>query len=280
MNKKKYSIFPWYTSDESHKRILHHISFKFLCLSLYMIGLYYVSLTNLYEYNSLEQIKYCKVFSRNLAEVKIPKQKKLKKDFFKSGKKSKNENEVNNKDTNEQNSDESKNCCNGNSESNQMGNENNDSTNYINYKDMSVQLTKEQLYDVLNSLTKVPSKENLIHLWNQTLGVNKEELNVLLKDLLTFIPENTIGDRFAFRRVSDIEDPYLLMWFNFMTDFGKATSNEKDFTRNFYDLIKGKPSIDDIRNYIFSFLEEFQHEYNEIYKKCKKDIHSLMKNNT
>ncbi|SOV73818.1 Plasmodium exported protein (PHISTa), unknown, putative [Plasmodium sp. gorilla clade G3] len=277
MNKKKCRIFPWYSSDENHKRILHYISFKFLCLSLYMIGLYYVFLTNLYEYNSLEQIKGCNDCLRNLSEVKTPKEKKLKKGFFKNEKKSKNENKVNNKDTNKQNSDESKSCCSGNSAFNQMENENKDPTNYINYNDMSMQLTKEQLYDVLNSLTKVPPKENLIHLWSQTLGVNKEGLDVLLKDLLTYIPENTINDRINVVKYKESPDPYARMWFNFMGEFGRATLNENDFTRTFYDLIKGKPSIDDIRNYIFSFLEEFQHEYNEIYEKCKKDVISFMK---
>ncbi|SCQ12568.1 Plasmodium exported protein (PHISTa), unknown, putative [Plasmodium sp.] len=274
---KNSTISPMNNANENKKGTLHYISFKFLFLSLYMIVFYYVFLNKWNEYNSLIYIKSFNVCSRNLSEVKIPEKDKLQKSFFKNEKRSKKKNKVNKEDANEKNSDESK-SFNGDSKSNQVENENKCSTNYINYKDISVQLTKEQLFDVLNSITKVPPKENLTHLWNQTLGVNKELLDILIKDLLTFFPKNKINDCLAITHLRLIKDPYVLMWFHFMNEFGKVTLNETDFTRKFYDLIKGKPSIDDIRNYIFSFLETFQHEYNEIYDKCKREV-LLLQNN-
>lgn len=140
-------------------------------------------------------------------------------------------------------------------------------------------MTKEQLFDVLNSLKKVPPKENLIHLWNHTLGVNKKGLDDLIKDLLKYFPKNSISDRFELSEFKMTEDCYTKMWFDFMNDFGIATMNENEHTRSFYGLIERQPSIDDIRNYIFSFLEEYEQKYNELYEKCKSQIFSLKKTN-
>ncbi|ETW28833.1 hypothetical protein PFFCH_03753 [Plasmodium falciparum FCH/4] len=178
---------------------------------------------NSYEYNGLVHVKSFNKYSRNLTEVKTPKNEKFKKSFFKNKKKCDNENEVNNKDTNKRNTGEPKSCCSGNSESNQNENENDDATIDINYNDISIQLTKEQLFDVLNSLKKVPPKENLIHLWNHTLGVNKKGLDDLIKDLLKYFPKNSISDRFELLEFKMTEDCYTKMWFDFMKNKKKKS---------------------------------------------------------
>ncbi|SOS81603.1 Plasmodium exported protein (PHISTa), unknown function [Plasmodium sp. gorilla clade G1] len=252
---------------------------RYVCLMVYVVGFLNVFLDNSYAYNGLVDVKSFNAYSRNLTEVKSPKNEKFKKSFFKNKKKCDNENEVNNKDTNKRNTGEPKSCCSGNSESNQNENENDDATIDINYNDISIQLTKEQLFDVLNSLKKVPPKENLIHLWNHTLGVNKKVLDDLIKDLLKYFPKNSISNRFAFSDFKMTEGCYTKMWFDFMSDFGKATMNENEHTRSFYGLIERQASIDDIRNYIFSFLEEYEQKYNELYEKCKSQIFSLKKTN-
>ncbi|SCQ12613.1 Plasmodium exported protein (PHISTa), unknown function [Plasmodium gaboni] len=279
MNKYFCNQITWYRTKgyETRKKFINFLIY--VCLAVYVLGFLNVFLNNLYEYNGLVSVKSCNDCSRNLAEVKSPNNKKLKKGFFKNEKKSKKKNKVNKEDNDEQNTDGSKSCCNGNSESNQVENENDDSTNYLNYQDLSVQLTKEQLYNVLNSLTKVPKKENLINLWSQALGVNKEGLDDLLKDLLTYFPKNKITDGFAFRKFHQLDDPHLEMWYKFLKFFAEATSNEKDFTSKYYGLINRKPSIDDIRHNIFSFLEEYQKTYTEIYNKCKKEAIALKNNN-
>ncbi|ETW28835.1 hypothetical protein PFFCH_03755 [Plasmodium falciparum FCH/4] len=78
--------------------------------------------------------------------------------------------------------------------------------------------------------------------------------------------DNDLSDKKKFKMT---EDCYTKMWFDFMSDFGIATMNESEHTRSFYGLIERQPSIDDIRNYIFSFLEEYEQKYNELYEKCK-----------
>ncbi|SOV18522.1 Plasmodium exported protein (PHISTa), unknown function [Plasmodium sp. gorilla clade G2] len=67
-SKKRFSIFPFYRFDENQKGILRYISFKLLCLSLYIIGFYYVFLNNSLENSSLEISKNCNVYKRNLGK--------------------------------------------------------------------------------------------------------------------------------------------------------------------------------------------------------------------
>ncbi|ETW30795.1 hypothetical protein PFFCH_01776 [Plasmodium falciparum FCH/4] len=44
-SKKKCSTFTFYRADENKEGKLYYISFKFACLSLYIIGFYYVLLS-------------------------------------------------------------------------------------------------------------------------------------------------------------------------------------------------------------------------------------------
>ncbi|SOV83976.1 Plasmodium exported protein (PHISTa-like), unknown function [Plasmodium reichenowi] len=69
-------------------------------------------------------------------------------------------------------------------EKSNMKNEINSSINNINYNDISKKLTRQELFDVLDSFKECPPRQDLLNLWGHALGVNKEGLNVLFKKLL------------------------------------------------------------------------------------------------
>ncbi|SOV84267.1 Plasmodium exported protein (PHISTa), unknown, putative [Plasmodium sp.] len=174
MKNKKNLFFSLYHDNENKKGKLHYISFKFLCLSLYIIGFYYIFLNISLENKSLEIVKISNLYERNLVE-------------------------------NKSNSP----VCN------------------INYNDMSRKLTEKELHDVLNSLETCPPKEDLKNIWNHTIGVAKEGLDDIQKLL---------------------------------------------YTKDFFSLINGKHTIDDILKFIYSFLEHFETLKKELYKKYQKEL--------
>ncbi|EUR72089.1 hypothetical protein PFBG_02756 [Plasmodium falciparum 7G8] len=47
-SKKECSTFTFYRADENKEGKLYYISFKFACLSLYIIGFYYVLLSEVW----------------------------------------------------------------------------------------------------------------------------------------------------------------------------------------------------------------------------------------
>ncbi|SOS81617.1 Plasmodium exported protein (PHISTa), unknown, putative [Plasmodium sp. gorilla clade G1] len=68
MNKNNCSLFRFYLVNEKEKGKLHYISFKFLFLSIYMIGFYCNFLNNIYEENIVHSKKYIEIISRKLYE--------------------------------------------------------------------------------------------------------------------------------------------------------------------------------------------------------------------
>ncbi|KYN93149.1 exported protein (PHISTa), partial [Plasmodium gaboni] len=69
MNKKNCIIFPFYRVDVNPKGKLYYISFKFLCLSLYIVVFYYVFLNTSLENKGLENVKNGNIYERNLGEA-------------------------------------------------------------------------------------------------------------------------------------------------------------------------------------------------------------------
>ncbi|SOS78613.1 Plasmodium exported protein (PHISTa-like), putative [Plasmodium sp. gorilla clade G1] len=276
MNKKNFNVFPLYHSDKNKKGKLFYISSKFLCLCLYFIGFYYVLLSNSLENSSLEVVKNCNIYKRNLVQVeksnKGPKRKKNlknKKDDIDQTKAN-----VNDLICNEPNVEKNKDSINNDLEKSNIENESNNSISNINYNDISKQLTRQELFDVLDSFKECPPRQDLLNLWGHALGVNKEGLNVLLKKLLKHFPKNSIDHTFSIDEDSD--ESYTTIWFSCVHEFGKQTSiSEIKFTNKFHELINNKSSIVDIRNFIFSCLEEFEQMYKEIYKEYERNITSF-----
>ncbi|SOV84045.1 hypothetical protein, putative [Plasmodium sp.] len=279
MIEKNCTVFPSYTADEKKKAKLHYISFKLLCLSLYIIGFYYVFLNISLENKSLDIAKNFNICKRNLGEAeKNNKGSKRKKNL--NNKKediNKTKHNTHNIKWNDQKVEENKSSANNDLDNSKVENKSNISISNINYNDMSKNLTEKQLLDVLNSLEECPSKEDVLNLWRHTLGVNRERLNASLNELFNVFPKNSIDFSFIPNKEGNTLS-YTTIWNKCVSEFGTETSiNETRFTKEFYELINNKSSIDDIRNFIFSCLDEFEQKYKELYKECEANVISFKK---
>ncbi|KYO02932.1 exported protein (PHISTa) [Plasmodium gaboni] len=273
--KKNCTIFPSCCAKRNQKGTLYYVSFKFLCLSLYIIGFYYVLFNNSLENGSLEIAKNCNIYKRNLVQeekVKVPKKKKNLK--YKKGdviKVKSNETDIKcNEEVVAENDNSSNNCCaNNNAES-----ESNVSICNINYNDMSKNLTEKELYEVLNSFKECPPKEDLRNIWNHTLSVVKQGFDNIFHELKVSIQENLDND-------IDLGDGKLLyndiwsrLYFNYCREL---RTEEAEYIKKFYRLINDKSRIDKSLNFIYSFLEHFNTFKGELKENFEKELSKEIK---
>ncbi|SOV20177.1 Plasmodium exported protein (PHIST), unknown function [Plasmodium sp. gorilla clade G2] len=274
--KKNCNFFSLYSDNENKKGILRYISFKFLCLSLYVIGFYYVFLNNSLENKSLEIATNCNVYKRNLSEA----QKNSNGSQRRRNLNLKNE-DINktksdgNIKSNEQKVEENKDCTNNEMENNNMENKSNSSVNNINYNDLSKNLTKKELYDVLNSLEECPSNEDLRNIWIHTVGVVKEDLDNIVKELKASIQKyldkdisvSTYGCRQGRCWL------YESIWTENIWGFSQTVeTNVVEYTNKFFSLINDEHTLDDILKFIYSFVEYFKTIKNELHEKHQKEL--------
>ncbi|EWC88874.1 hypothetical protein PFNF54_02388 [Plasmodium falciparum NF54] len=83
-NKQNCSSFPCYIDEENKKGKLNFISFKFLCLCLYMIGFLYIFLNISLENKSLEKVENYHIYERNLSEAEKNNNRSQRKKNFKT----------------------------------------------------------------------------------------------------------------------------------------------------------------------------------------------------
>ncbi|ETW44751.1 hypothetical protein PFNF135_00963 [Plasmodium falciparum NF135/5.C10] len=228
-NKKNCSFFAFYSADENQKGKLNYISLKFLCLSLYMIGFYYVFLCNSFESVSLEIFKNCNIYKRNLVQVEKNKTSKRKK-YLKHKKEDIDKTKANANDLkcNELCLEENKHSINNDIGKSNKENECNISTCHINYNDISKNLTETELREVLKSFKECPPKENLRNIWNHTIGLAKEGFYNQLKDLKGSIQKYLDNDIYV--GVHEDDDKIYLyerMWNEYISRFYETIINEE-----------------------------------------------------
>ncbi|SOV84263.1 Plasmodium exported protein (PHISTa), unknown, putative [Plasmodium sp.] len=277
MNIEKYfTIFPFYHADVNQKGKSRYISFKFLCISLYTIGIYYFLFKLSLENNSLEIYKCCNIYERTLGEAEKKHNGPQSKRNLKRKKEdlNKTNSKKNNTKCNEQKVEENKNSTNNDHGHSKVENNSNSSVNNINYNDMSKNLTEKELLDVLNSLEECPSKEDLRNIWTHTIGVAKEGVDVIFKELKALIQKYLDND---FREVITMsgqkEFTYDYIWKGHnLRLFQSVTSEEVEHTHQFYRLINDEHSLDNILKFIYSFLEYFKKLKMELHEKHKKEL--------
>ncbi|SOV84148.1 Plasmodium exported protein (PHIST), unknown, putative [Plasmodium sp.] len=274
MNKKNCIVFPFYHDNENNKGKLHYMSFKFLCLCLYIIGFYYALLNTSLENGSLEIAKNCNVYKRNLGEAEKNNKSSKRKRNLKHKKEDVNKTKTNEKNRkyNNQKVKENKYSTNNDMKNTKVENKSNSSVCNINYNDTTKNLTKKELFDVLNSLETCPSKEDLRNIWNHTIGVAKEGLDDIEKELKASIQKYLDNDIFAF-------DGFRKCWFyddiwkeNISRLCQTVTSEELEYTKNFFSLINGEYTLDDILKFIYSFLEYFKTLKKELHEKHQRAL--------
>ncbi|SOV76028.1 Plasmodium exported protein (PHIST), unknown, putative [Plasmodium sp. gorilla clade G3] len=276
MNKKKYIIFPFYHDKENNKEKLHYFSFKFICLTLYIIGFYYVFLNNCLENGSLEIVKISNLYERNLGEAeKYNKSSKRKKNLkHKKEDVNKTKSNDNNTKCNEQKVKENKYSTNNDMENTKVENKSNISVSNINYNDTSKNLTEKELLDVLSSLKECPSKADLRNIWNHTIGVAKEGLDDIQKELKASIQkylDNDFLTRIEHSSHTVYAYDYILKGY-ILKLHQAVTSEELLHTKDFFSLINGKHTLDDILKFIYSFLEYIKTLKKELHEKHQKEL--------
>lgn len=231
---------------------------------------------------SLEIFKNCNIYKRNLVQVEKNKKSKRKK-YLKHKKEdiNKTKDNVNDLKCNELCLEENKHSINNDLGKSNKENESNISTCYINYNDISKNLTETELREVLNSFKECPPKEDLRNIWNHTLGVAKEGFYDIQKDLKGSIQKYSDNDIYA----GTDEDHskiflYDRIWNENISRFYETIINEeKEYTRKFYSIINVNHTLDDILNFIYSFLEHIELLKKELYEKCQKEFSQKISKN-
>ncbi|SCQ12884.1 Plasmodium exported protein (PHISTa), unknown, putative [Plasmodium gaboni] len=278
-SKKNCIIFSLYSDNKNQKRTLRYISFKLICLSLYIIGFYYVFLNTSLENKGLQIVKNGNVYERNLSEAQkesngSQKKRNLK---LKNEDVNKTKDNTNNIKSNEQNIQERIYSINHDDENNHVENKSNSSINNINYNDMSKNLTEKELYDVLNSLKECPPKEDLRNIWTHTLGIAKEGLDNIYQQLKASIQKYLDNDISVFSYVGlhMLFNSYVYkdIWNRNMSRFYKTlVTEELEYNNKFFSLINGKHTLDDILKFIYSFLEHFKTLKKQLHKQHQKEL--------
>ncbi|SCQ12734.1 Plasmodium exported protein (PHISTa), unknown, putative [Plasmodium gaboni] len=269
--KKSFSVFPFYLFDESRKRKFHYISFKLFCLNLYIIGFYYVFLNASLENKGLENVINGNIYERNLGEAqtksKGPKWKrslKYKKEDVNKTKSNENDNKCN-----EHKLEQNIYSTNNDMKNTNVENKSNISISNINYNDISKRLTEKELFEVLNSFEECPSEEDLRNIWNHTLGVVKGGFDDMQRELKGLIQKYLDNDVYNKRGIGLYETIWKKNLFSLSE---KIATEEVKYTKNFYNLINGKHTIDDILKFIYSFLEHFKTLKKELHQKQQKEL--------
>ncbi|SOV84283.1 Plasmodium exported protein (PHISTa), unknown, putative [Plasmodium sp.] len=156
--------------------------------------------------------------------------------------------------------------------------------NNINYNDLSKQLTMEELHNVLDNLDERPSNSDLYNIWNQVLGVSKEGFDDMLKDLSYYIEDYLLT--YEYQRYHYIRGRRPVCrgteystWYRSMHYIGEAlSSTDIEHTLKFYNLVKDGASIEEMRNFIYSYLKYYQTLKYDLYNEHKRIFTERMKN--
>ncbi|SOV74251.1 Plasmodium exported protein (PHISTa-like), putative [Plasmodium sp. gorilla clade G3] len=160
----------------------------------------------------------------------------------------------------------------------------NDKCNNIDYNDLSKQLTLEELDNVLDNLDERPSISNLYNIWNHVLGIAKEGFDDMLKDLSYYIEDYLL--RYEYQRYHYIRGRRPVCrgteystWYKSMHYIGEAlSSTDIENTLKFYNLIKDGASIEEMKNFIYTFIKYYDTLKNDLYNEHKKIFTERMKN--
>ncbi|SOV17271.1 Plasmodium exported protein (PHISTa), unknown function [Plasmodium sp. gorilla clade G2] len=138
----------------------------------------------------------------------------------------------------------------------------------LNYNDNTNSLTKEQLFEIINSLKEVPSDEDLENIWKHAICVAKEGLGRMIKKLYFYLDsymdeyeEMQKQKCFCFRK--EISE-------DFMDEINETLlSHEKSYTYKFYKLLRKRRTVEKLKKFIFTFIDKMEKLINYLYHKHK-----------
>nr|SPJ13239.1 Plasmodium exported protein (PHIST), unknown, putative [Plasmodium sp. DRC-Itaito] len=263
-----------YNAGVNQKGKVHYISFKYVCLCLYIIGFY--CLLKSLEKHSFGISNISNAYVRNLGELEENNNWPQRKSnlIHKKEDVNKIKSNINKRKYNEQMVEKCENIidkklCNIN-----MEYKNSTYIKHMDYKNMSKDLTEKELRDGLNSLEGCPSKEDLRIIWTHTLGVAKGGLDDILNMLKGLIQKYLDNDVYIGTDEDD-DDEFLYgrIWNENRSGFCKTIANEEaNYSKFFFRLINSKHTLDDVLKFIYSFLEHFDKLKKELHEKHQEEI--------
>ncbi|SCQ12724.1 Plasmodium exported protein (PHISTa-like), putative [Plasmodium sp.] len=275
----KYCCVEYYSEEIHIKKKKNVCSFKRIFLNFLSITgilLLYISI-NIYDKNEPYHEGVYDIYRRNLSELESLEYSCLRS----TSENLQLKNIVDEKNNNTLLSSE---CCNSEDDVKYNDVTTKDTCNNINYNDLSKQLTLEEVNNVLDNLEEPPSISDLYNIWNQVLGVSKEGFDDMLKDLSYYIEDYLLRYEYQCYHYIRGRRPVCSgteyrTWYKSMHDIGEAlSSTDMEHTLKFYNLIKDKASIEEMRNFIYSYLSYYGTLKNDLYNEHKKIFTERMKN--
>ncbi|SOS78662.1 Plasmodium exported protein (PHISTa), unknown function [Plasmodium sp. gorilla clade G1] len=250
VNNKDKNVYSFNSNKMNNKSNKFYSSFHFMCLVVYIISLFFITLTNIYENNTSLSIKHDKLFMRTLSEI-----------------------EKENYTSIENNNEESK-----------LNDELNNSSikkkkvylKTIDINDLSRQLTKDELYDVLNSLEEIPPKRVLINLWYQSLNIAKD-MKELLKELKGYVDEY-LNKNNPYDCDNFINDNNSI-WIDCLNDIVETLSYEEmEYIEKFHNFLNQDITVNDIVNFIYKCINYFDELKKKLFDKYKEKFEEKIMN--
>ncbi|ETW44915.1 hypothetical protein PFNF135_00690 [Plasmodium falciparum NF135/5.C10] len=255
---------------------------KYICLTICVIGMLCIKLRDKYEGYAASGIQNNNVYLRNLSELQKGNQPCLRHTNRTDNSKM---NKVKNNNQTENNDNKKKL---GNKEDNQGKNKNNNNKekqNDINkrgtqntetkksnkklsqdYNDVNKKFTKEQMKNLVNSLDEIPPRNDMEKIWNHAVKTANSGTSRIKKKLKEY--EQKYGRCYEERpnRFGSYEQVLIRQPHEFNE---RLKVHENDYTVFFYELLDKDPTLDEIKNYITSFLEGFQNLIDFLFNKYK-----------
>ncbi|ETW17256.1 hypothetical protein PFAG_04239 [Plasmodium falciparum Santa Lucia] len=103
-----------------------------------------------------------------------------------------------------------------------LENKSNSSISNVNYNDISKQLRRQELIDVLYWFNECSPNSDLFNLWEHTRGVNKERISALLNEFMKGFPQDSIDFKFMICKV-DKDVSYTSICLCCANEFGRVS---------------------------------------------------------
>ncbi|SOV11131.1 Plasmodium exported protein (PHISTa), unknown function [Plasmodium sp. gorilla clade G2] len=151
---------------------------------------------------------------------------------------------------------------------------NNTKTKHLDYNNISYQLTKEELYEVLKDMKELPPKNELMNLWHQSLNVGKH-MTDMVKELKSII--QPCLDKYESKNIPTFHIYYYATWYMCLTNIGENLLNiELRYTNEFNNLLNREHTLDDIKNHIYSCILAFEEVKQKLYNEYEKKFQYIV----
>ncbi|SOV11097.1 Plasmodium exported protein (PHISTa), unknown, putative [Plasmodium gaboni] len=150
----------------------------------------------------------------------------------------------------------------------------NTNTKNLDYNNISDQLTKEELYEVLKNMNELPPENELMNLWHQSLNVGKH-MTEMLTELKSIIQPYL--DKYESEYDGNLRSE--ATWFQCLVDIGENLLDiELRYNNEFKRLLNKEPTLDNIKDHIYSCILAFDETKKDLYKKYKDFFERILDN--